>query len=64
MISANQYKEGSVLEFKKPHPCGSKRWTVLKVGVDYKLECCGCQRVIIIPRIDLKKRVKKEIISP
>ena len=26
-----------VLELKKEHPCGSKRWQVLRVGMDIKL---------------------------
>lgn len=61
MINANIYTIGTILEFKKEHPCGSKNWKVLKTGVDYKLECVGCQRVIIVPRIELKKKVKKVI---
>jgi hypothetical protein len=60
-MNANIYGIGDILEFKKTHPCGSKTWIVKKVGVDYKLECSGCQRVIIIPRVDLKKKVKKQI---
>ena len=31
-----------VLELKKEHPCGSKRWQVLRVGMDIKLRCLGC----------------------
>jgi hypothetical protein len=60
-MNANVYEVGNILEFKKVHPCGSKNWKVLKTGVDYKLECVGCGRVILIPRIDLKKKVKKLI---
>ena len=26
-----------VLELKKEHPCGSKRWQVLRLGMDIKL---------------------------
>ena len=58
-MNANMYEVGTVLEFKKEHPCGSKKWKVLSVGVMYKLECLGCKRMILLPRIDLKKRVKK-----
>ncbi len=59
MESANIYEVGQVLEFKKNHPCGSNLWKVIKIGVDYKLECVKCKRIIIIPRIELKKKVKK-----
>lgn len=63
MMNANIYNVGDILEFKKGHPCGSKNWKVLKTGVDYKLECVGCKRMIIIPRVELKKKVKK-LITP
>ena len=56
--TANIYEVGDILVFKKKHPCGSNEWKVLKTGVDYKLECVGCKRQIIIPRIELKKKVK------
>lgn len=58
-MNANIYEVGTILEFKKKHPCGESKWKVIKTGVDYKLECLGCKRVIIIPRVELKRRVKK-----
>lgn len=61
MMNVNVYDVGDILEFKKAHPCGSKQWKVIKPGVDYKLECCGCQRVIILARTELKKKVKRLI---
>ena len=30
-----------ILELKKDHPCGSRRWQVLRVGMDIKLRCLG-----------------------
>lgn len=60
-MNYNVYEVGDILEFKKNHPCGAKNWKVIKTGVTYKLECTGCNRVILIDRIDLNKRVKKKI---
>ena len=31
-----------ILELKKDPPCGSRRWEVLRVGMDIKLKCLGC----------------------
>ena len=28
-----------IVEMKKEHPCGSRRWEVLRVGMDLKLRC-------------------------
>ena len=33
---------GDILTMKKPHPCGSKQWKVLRTGMDFKLKCEGC----------------------
>lgn len=52
---------GDVLELKKPHPCGSRRWLVLRVGMDFKLRCEGCGHELMIPRSKAEKSVKKVI---
>ena len=50
---------GDVLELKKQHPCGSKEWTVLRVGMDFKLRCNGCGHELMIPRSKAEKAVRK-----
>lgn len=50
---------GDVLELKKQHPCGSKTWTVLRVGMDFRLCCTGCGRELMAPRAKIEKSVKK-----
>ncbi len=50
---------GDVLELKKQHPCGSKEWKVLRVGMDFKLKCVGCGHELMIPRSKAEKAVKK-----
>lgn len=49
---------GDVLEMKKSHPCGSREWQVLRVGMDFKLRCVGCGREMMIPRSKAEKSVK------
>ena len=34
-----EYKIGDIVEFKKLHPCGSKKWEITRVGVDFKFKC-------------------------
>ena len=50
---------GDVLELKKQHPCGSKEWKVLRVGMDLKLRCEGCGHELMLPRSKAEKSVKK-----
>lgn len=52
---------GDVLELKKTHPCGSREWLVLRVGMDFKLRCRGCGHELMIPRSKAEKSVKKVI---
>ncbi len=54
---------GDVLEMKKEHPCGAKKFTVLRIGSDIRVLCCGCGRDMVLPRVKLEKSIKK-IISP
>ena len=48
-----------ILELKKEHPCGSKRWQVLRVGMDFKLRCLGCGHELMLPRSKAEKSIKK-----
>jgi conserved hypothetical protein len=56
MIQATDVELGDILKFKKKHPCGGFTWKVIRIGVDYKLECMNCKRVIMISRLDALKR--------
>ncbi len=47
-----------VLELRKPHPCGSVRFLVLRVGMDFRLKCEGCGHEIMVPRIKIERRIK------
>lgn len=49
---------GNILVMKKPHPCGSKEFEVLRIGADFKLKCLGCSHEIMIPRSKAEKNVK------
>lgn len=50
---------GDVLEMKKPHPCGAHRFSVLRVGMDFRLKCEGCGHEIMVPRLKIEKRIKR-----
>jgi len=50
-----------ILQMKKPHPCGSDRWLVLRTGMDFRLRCCGCGHEVMIPRSKAEKNIKKII---
>lgn len=49
---------GDVVRLRKPHPCGSFEWTVVRIGADIGLRCHGCGHKVMLPRRDFEKRVK------
>lgn len=57
----NDYRLGSIVMMKKPHPCGTNEWKIVRIGADIKIECINCSRVIMLPRIEFNKKLKKVI---
>lgn len=50
-----------LVRLRKPHPCGSLEWRVVRVGADIGLKCQVCGRRVLLDRRTFKKRVKKVI---
>ena len=49
---------GDVVRLRKPHPCGSHDWTIVRLGADIGLRCHGCNHKVLLPRRTLEKRLK------
>lgn len=49
---------GDIVKLKKPHPCGSSEWEVLRVGADFRLKCAGCGHQIMVPRKLVEKNLR------
>ncbi len=54
-------KVNDILEMKKAHPCGEKRFLVLRAGMDFRIRCINCNREVMVPRIKIEKNIKKVI---
>ena len=46
---------------KKPHPCGSSDFLVLRVGMDFKIRCVKCGREVMVARNKIEKNIKKVV---
>lgn len=57
------YNLGDLVQMKKTHPCGSDKWEIIRVGMDFKIKCTGCGRVVMLPRAKFEKRVKKLLLD-
>ena len=52
-------KLGDILVMKKQHPCGEKRWLVLRIGADFRLRCMGCGHELMTPRFKVEKNIRQ-----
>ncbi len=59
-----KFEVGDVVEMKKRHPCGGWEWDVLRTGVDFRLRCRTCGRVLLLPRPKFLKGVKRKVVAP
>ncbi|HIS63773.1 MAG TPA: DUF951 domain-containing protein [Candidatus Avoscillospira avistercoris] len=50
---------GDILVMKKPHPCGEKKWLVLRTGMDFRLRCTGCGHEVMLPRSKAEKNIRE-----
>ncbi len=47
------------IRLRKPHPCGSYDWLVIRLGADIGLKCEGCGRRVLLPRSEVERRLKQ-----
>ncbi len=50
---------GDKVTTKKSHPCGSHDFEIMRVGIDFRIKCTGCDKQIWIERRKFEKRIKK-----
>lgn len=53
------YNKGAIVEMKKPHACQANRWQIIRMGADIKIKCMNCGHIVMLPRRDFEKRLKK-----
>ena len=57
-MEETSYQAGDLVQVKKPHPCGSKIWEILRLGADVRLKCQGCGHQVLVSRGKFNKMVK------
>ena len=51
-------RENDIITTKKSHPCGSNKFKITRIGMDFRMKCLGCGTEVWIPRVKLEKRIK------
>jgi hypothetical protein len=60
-VQRKQFALGDIVEMKKPHPCGTNAWKVIRMGMDIRIKCTGCQHSVLLPRLEFEKKMKKVV---
>jgi hypothetical protein len=50
-------QRGDVVRLRRPHPCGSTSFEVVRLGADIGLHCVTCGRRIMLARSLLERRM-------
>lgn len=58
MAEKLNFEVGDIVKLKKPHPCGSSQWEILRVGADFRLKCMGCGHQIMVARKLVEKNAR------
>ena len=56
-----EYGLNAVVVMKKGHPCGANEWQIVRLGADIKIKFTNCGRIVMLPRIEFNKKIKKII---
>lgn len=62
-MQRKEFALGDVVEMKKPHPCGTNAWKIIRMGMDIRIKCTGCQHSVMMPRRMFEKKMKKVVAS-
>jgi hypothetical protein len=62
-MEKKQYSLGDVVQMKKPHPCGTNEMEIIRMGMDIRIKCLGCQHSVLIPRARFESKLKKVLRS-
>ncbi|KAF0507369.1 DUF951 domain-containing protein [Pediococcus pentosaceus] len=56
-----EYELHDIVQMKKSHPCGSNTWEIIRVGMDIKIKCEGCGHIVMLPRREFERKLKKVV---
>lgn len=60
-MSRKEFELNDIVEMKKPHPCGENKWRIIRMGMDIRIKCLGCDHSVMLPRREFERKMKKII---
>src|SRR5699024_11039170 len=47
-MTKKDFALNDIVEMKKGHPCGENKWKNIRLGMDIRIKCRGCERSVIV----------------
>lgn len=58
---AVDYQLNDIVQLKKPHACGANQWRIIRLGMDIRVKCEGCEHSVLIPRAKFNRILRKNL---
>jgi len=58
-----EIKLGDTVRLRKPHPCGSHEWRVVRLGADIRIQCLRCSRRVLLERREFERSAKTLVLQ-
>ncbi|MGP4107816.1 DUF951 domain-containing protein [Virgibacillus sp. L01] len=62
-MADKEFGLNDIVQMKKQHPCGENRWKIVRMGMDIRIKCMGCDHSVMIPRKEFAKKMKKILVK-
>ena len=63
MKAGTTYQLHDHVEMKKPHPPEAGAGEIIRMGMDIRIKCDHCGQMVLMPRREFEKKMKKVTIS-
>lgn len=60
-LEEKTFQLNDIVEMKKQHPCGTNRWKIIRMGMDIRIKCQGCNHSVLLPRKEFARKMKRVI---
>ena len=60
-MTQKEFSLYDIVEMKKPHPCGTNEWKIIRMGADIRMKCEGCGHSVMLPRSEFTRKMKRVI---
>ena len=55
-MTKKEFALNDIVEMKKGHPCGENKWKIIRVGMDIRIKCQGCERSVMLGKSNIVHR--------